>query len=222
MRSTFLILIFLSSFIRTLAQSEAGFEQYTYIGGAQGNTIAPLIHYQTKNKWYTEARYNYEDLQTFSLYAGRTFSSARAFEYSFTPMVGAMAGKLQGGLLGLNMNLGYKNFYFSSQSQYAVSATGRNDNFFFSWSEFGYQPLTWIYGGVSLQHTQLYNTASTMEPGILLGVSIKQWTIPVYGFNIFHGEQYFVVGINWQWKKPAPSATQPPALSYTTGGLQQD
>jgi len=203
------------------AQDKIGAELYTYFGVKP--TIQPLVHFQANSNWYGELRYNYEDLKTVSLYGGKTFSGGSNFEYSITPMIGYSTGRFTGLSLAFNAEAEWKSFYLSSQTQHSI-ATRKNDpssvkkseeNFFFSWSELGYQPLRWMYAGVSLQHTQLYKTTASLEPGVLLGFSVKQWSIPIYGFNVFGSEQYFVVGVNWEWKKGVKSKSNPPVLSYT-------
>jgi hypothetical protein len=200
MRSITIIVVFLFLTQAARTQSKLGFEQYSYMGAGQLNTLVPVAHYESGKKWYTEARYNYEDLQTFSLYAGKTFSRENDFSYALTPMIGGMVGKLKGGSLGLNTAFSFRNFNFTSQSQYSVSADAQANNFFFSWSELYYQPLDWMYTGVSLQHTQVYRTNALVEPGLLVGFSFNHWTFPIYSFSPFGSERYFVVGINWEWK----------------------
>jgi hypothetical protein len=200
MRSIFFIATHLFLLHSTYAQSKLGFDQYSYMGAGQLNTLVPVAHYQSNNKWYAEARYNYDDLQTFSLYAGRTFSKENDFSYALTPMIGGMVGKLKGGSVGLNTAFSFRKFNFSSQSQYSVSAENQTSNFFFSWSDLCYQPLDWMYTGISLQHTQLYRANALVEPGVLIGFSFDRWTFPIYSFSPFGSERYFVVGINWEWK----------------------
>lgn len=185
--------------ITASSQSEVGLEHYSYIGTGQAGTFVPVAHYRTSSKWYAEARYNYDELNTFSLYAGRTFSGERAITYSITPMLGGMAGASRGGSIGLNTEFDYRGFNFSSQSQYCVSADSRANNYFFSWSELSYQPLKWLYGGVSLQNTHLYQDGPLNEPGFLIAFTYKQLTFPCYSFNTFDTERYFIVGLNWEF-----------------------
>jgi hypothetical protein len=202
MRSLCLIMFFLFLLFTVRSQAKAGFEQYSYMGAGQSNGLVPVAHYESNKKWYAEARYNYDNFQTFSLYAGKTFSKENDFSYAFTPMIGGMIGKLKGGSLGLNTEFSFRKFNFSSQSQYSVSAESQNGNFFFTWSELYYQPLHWIYTGVTLQHTRVYRTNALVEPGVLLGFSFNHWSFPIYSFSPFADERYFVVGINWEWKRP--------------------
>jgi hypothetical protein len=149
MRSISVIAGFLFLLFDAHAQSKMSFEQYSFMGGKQPGLLAPVAHYESKQQWYAEARYNYEDFNTFSFYAGRTFCREKDFSWSLTPMIGGMAGKLKGGSLGLNSEWSYKKFNFSSQAQYSMSAQTKLDNFFYNWSELYYQPVTWLYAGVA-------------------------------------------------------------------------
>ena len=215
MRSLLIILIILSAQLVAFSQPAISVEQYSFLGGGQNSLLAPVAHYQTPKKWYAEARYNYEDIQTFSLYAGRVFSGKDNISWSLTPMIGGMAGKLNGGSFGLNTALSYGKLNFSSEAQYSVSAATRQDNFFYNWSELWYEPFNWMYTGVALQHTRMFASNSLVDPGVLLGFSYKQWSFPFYSFNPQSSLRYFVVGINWEWQqnKKVKAAAAPPLLS---------
>jgi hypothetical protein len=221
MRSIPTIIIFLFLLHDASSQYKLSFEQYSFMGAGQASLLAPVAHFQSKQKWYAEARYNYEDINTFSLYAGRTFSQERKFSWSLTPMVGGMAGKLKGGSFGLNSECNYKKIYFSSQAQYCMSAESRLENFFYNWSEICYQPKEWFYAGFAFQHTRLYSSNSVVDPGVLIAFSYKQWNFPFYGFNLSADKRYFVAGINWEWKHNANKHKQPepPALSVVNDRL---
>ena len=217
MRNPIAIIILLVVCLSVNSQSKFSLEQYSYLGSTTTatNTVSPIAHYQSKSNWYAEARYNYEEAQTFSLYAGRTFAKENRFSYSFTPMVGGMTGKLKGAALGLNMELDFENFNFSSQSQYAMMTGNVSTNFFFSWSELSYRPVSWFYGGLSMQHTQMYRTNALVEPGVMVGFSIKQWTIPLYGFIPYADNRYFIVGVGYEWKHDGNNKRKTPP-SYLT------
>ncbi len=215
MRSLPVILLFLAVQLAVFSQTAFSVEQYSFLGGGQTSLLAPVAHYQTPKKWYAEARYNYEDIQTFSLYAGRVFSGKDNLSWSVTPMIGGMAGKLNGGSFGLNSAISYGKFNFSSEAQYSVSAATHQDNFFYNWSELWYEPFDWVYTGIALQHTRMFASNSLVDPGVLLGFSYNQWSFPLYSFNPLSSQRYFVVGINWEWRqnKKGNRAVTPPLLS---------
>lgn len=184
----------------SLFAQQGGIEQYHYISQAGFNAVVPVLHLQTKKGWYGEARYNYDEKNTFSILAGKTFSSNNQWEWSITPMVGLTFGELNGWTTGVNFSLEKSGLFFNTQSQYTFSTTPSYDNFLFNWCEAGYQPLNWLYGGVSLQHTQLPGSAALIEPGIVAGICFKKISFPIYVFNTFNRNRFFILGVNWEWK----------------------
>jgi hypothetical protein len=182
------------------AQTHGGFEQYYYPGNKGTSTIVPRVYYQTKKKWYAEARYNYDESQTFAFNAGKTFSTTGRVSYSVTPVAGVVTGKLNGASLGVNSEIEYEKLFFSSESQYTFSSVGRNGDFLFNWSELGYQVTSKFYTGLALQLTRVYRTTNVWEPGVMTGFSFDKFTFPLYMFSPLNSKRYFVLGINWEWQ----------------------
>ena len=180
------------------SQGRTGFEEYYYTGHQLSSAQVPRIYYQSPNNWYGEARYNYDAEQSFSIYAGRTFTRQDTLAYSLTPMAGIVAGKFKGGSAGMNMVLDYRRLSFSSVFEYCFS--GKNNSFFFNWSELGYQLTKHLYAGLALQQTCMYNTTTVWEPGLQLGLSFGKWVFPVYAFNPGNSKKYFVLGITREWE----------------------
>jgi hypothetical protein len=211
MRSFLICFLFTSFTFHVRAQSEIGFEQYSTVGPAQTTLIMPVAYYKSRSNWYAEARYNYDEVNTVSLYAGRTFRVNRELSYSITPMIGAMTGDANGGSIALNTEFDFRGFNFSLQSQYSINADSRSNNFFYSWSELSYQPLHWLFAGVSMQNTQVYRVATVHEPGVLLGFSFNEIEIPIYSFNLLDKKRYIMVGVNWQFtnNKPVDKRSSP-------------
>jgi hypothetical protein len=190
-----LLLLLLARHVR----AQVSIEQYHYFGTEQPLVWAPIVHYQNPGNWYAEIRYNYEDNRTLSLYTGRTFAhDGRRLSYSVTPLVGGVVGKFKGGSAGLNLELDFMNLFFESQSQYSFGLDGESADFIFSWSELGYRLQPWLFGGLSAQHTFLYQDESNLlEPGIFLGVEFGAWTFPLYSFASPGSDPLFVLGINF-------------------------
>jgi hypothetical protein len=190
----FLIILLLSAMKLT---AQGSFEQYCYVEKDKASVWVPILHYQSKKGWYAEGRYNYESVNTFSLYAGKKFSRQSKLSTSVTPLLGAVVGNFKGVSAGLNITLDYRKFFFDSQSQYTISSNSDNLDFFFSWSELTYQPFQWIYFGLSTQHTYYSAVDETsFESGAVTGFHLGKWTFPVYCFNITDNERYFVLGVN--------------------------
>jgi len=182
-------------------QAKSGIENYHYMGNNIDYVWTPVVHHVTEKGMYAEMRYNYEELRTGSVYFGKTFSPKGTVESSFTPSLGIVAGNYTGASLALNTGLNYKNIFFNSQAQYTVSAEKTGNNFYYNWSDLYYQSLPWLFTGVTMQQTLLYNTGLKMETGVLMGFRRGRWTIPVYLFNVLNEKKYFVIGMNVEWEK---------------------
>jgi hypothetical protein len=190
------LLVFITCLTNEIV-AQVGFEQYGYIQKDKRMTLVPIFNYESSGHTYVEARYNYEDLNTFSFYMGRTFVGKDKFSYALTPMLGGIMGKFTGGSIAINAALEYGDLFFSTQSQYTASVDQEDDNYFFSWSDLGYQPVKWMYVGISTQQTIQTRTKSLLEPGIALGIVIGKWTFPLYCFNTLTEDKYLVLGINY-------------------------
>jgi hypothetical protein len=181
-------------------QSEVTLEQYHVVNTAQPYLYMPVMHYQHRRNWYAEARYNYEDAETFSLYLGRAFTGGKSLNYSLVPMLGGSVGRFNGISTGLNIDLELNKFFFSSQSQYSRSTSGYGDHFVYNWSELGYQSLKWLYAGLSFQHTHDRLTGNDLQPGLMIGFTFNRFSIPIYTFDPFNNGRNFIVGLTMAWK----------------------
>ena len=195
------ILSLVTALASTYGQSSATVEQYYYTR-TQGSEamMTPMANFTSANNWYGEARYNFDELNTFSLYAGKKFSGAGLLSWEATPLIGGLMGQMTGGSVGMNFGADYRKLFFASQSQYSFSIENSTDKFFYNWSELGYNATSWLYAGIAVQQTNIYKTIGKLEPGCMVGFSIKNWTIPMYAFNASGDERYFVLGVNWQWE----------------------
>ena len=135
-----------------------------------------------KNKLHLEARYNYEDLETFSAWAGYNFSGGENFEYTFTPMVGGVVGLANGVAPGLEMTLSYKGFELYSESEYMFDF--EVENFFYNWSDLTYSPTDWLWFGISGQRLRVYQSELEVQRGLLVGGGARNFELTTYWYNI--------------------------------------
>ncbi|HYF32086.1 MAG TPA: hypothetical protein VD993_13275 [Chitinophagaceae bacterium] len=180
----------------SFAQSSISVEKYTTLETGKNLSVMPLVSFESKRGWHAQARYNYEELQTASLHVGRSFSKTGDVSWQFTPLAGIVAGKLNGFSIGLNVDMECNGFFGSSASQYVMSYRNSLQNFFYNWSEAGYNISDHVYTGLSLQYT-LQPGYQNIEPGILAGVNVKNISFPCYVFNLFRSGTYVVMGISF-------------------------
>lgn len=180
------------------SQAKSGLENYNQLSGGSDYIWMPIMHYRATNGMYAEFRYNYEETNTVSLFAGKVFEGGENVEFSFVPMLGYSSGNFSGVSFALNSDVEWKKLYFSSQSQFSVGTNKGINNFFFSWSEAGINFSKSFFAGTALQYTY-QQKRSEIDPGLVAGVSIKNISIPVYVFKPFNPGNYFIVGLNYEF-----------------------
>jgi hypothetical protein len=129
------------------------------------------------------ARYNYEDKETGSLWAGYNFSTGDSVELAMTPMVGAVLGKTGGIAPGYMASLTWKRVELSTEGEYVFDLRDQSGSFFYSWMELSYSPREWWRAGLAAQRTKAYHTNLDIQRGVLLGFSVKRVDFTTYIFN---------------------------------------
>ena len=72
--------------------------------------------YAADKGWlHLEARYNYENINTFSAWFGYNISGGNKFQYTITPMIGGLFGDIQGISPGLELDFDFLGFNFKIQ-----------------------------------------------------------------------------------------------------------
>jgi hypothetical protein len=149
-----------------------------------------------KGNLHLEARYNYEDLKTFSGWVGYNFSGGEEFEFFITPMVGAAVGRTDGIAPGLEFTLGYAGFELYSESEYLFDFASSEYNFFYSWTDLTYSPLDWLWFGISGQITKVKETELETDRGLILGAEYRDFEITGYFYNAFTDDVFFMLALS--------------------------
>ncbi len=157
--------------------------------------VSPLFR-ADKNKLHLEARYNYEDLETFSGWVGYNFIGGKNFEYTITPMVGGVVGLSTGIAPGLEFSFTYKKFELYSESEYIFDVESAENNFFYSWTDLTYSPTDWLSVGLSGQRTRLYQTDLDIQRGLLVGGSYKNFGLRGYVYNLGYDDPFVLIGLS--------------------------
>jgi hypothetical protein len=178
------------------AQSKLGIENYYYPGTPGTSAVVPVIHFESQRSWRGELRYNYEDANTLSLFAGKTFKWGKELQFNFSPMIGFSTGDFAGLSLAANMEAEWKNVYLSSQNQYSRATNGEG-SFLFTWSEIGYEFAKHFFGGLAVQYTKSQGI-NQAEPGFVGGFTIGNLTVPFYAFSPFTAGSYYVAGVIYE------------------------
>lgn len=166
---------------------------YAYLVPDDSDYVQPTL--TADRGWlHLEARYNYEDFNTGSLWFGYNLSAGNTLAVEFTPMIAAVAGDTDGVAPGYRLSLSYWKLELSTEGEYVFDAADSADDFFYSWSELSVWPLDWLGVGVVVQRTRLRDSDSWAEPGILVGVAYKQASLTAYVFDSDDSDPTVVVG----------------------------
>lgn len=149
-----------------------------------------------KNKLHLEARYNYEDRQTFSGWAGYNFSGGNKLEYTFTPMIGGVVGLSNGMAPGIEMTLNYNRFELYTESEYYFDFETRDNHFIYMWTDLTYSATDWLWLGISGQRTRVYQTDLDIQRGLLVGGGLKNWEVNAYVYNLGFDDPFVLITIS--------------------------
>ena len=146
-----------------------------------------------KGHLHLGVRYNYEDLETFSAWAGYTFMGGNTMEYVITPMAGILVGSTDGFAMGTQIQLDYKRLSFYSESEYVFDVSDHRNDFFYNWTDISYTFTDWLYAGISLQRTRLYQSDVDIQSGLLVGTSLMDIDITTYFYNPFVDDPFLIL-----------------------------
>jgi hypothetical protein len=196
----FILMIAVMPGISVLAQDEGSTENtYWYHELNTGFYFFPddfivLPVYQLNRDWlHLEARYHYEGSKTFSAWIGYNFSGGGKFRYTITPMAGGIAGNTRGIAPGLELTFDFCGFEFYSESEYVFDLQGKEGDFYYNWTDVTWSPLEWLWIGLSMQRTKLYETELDIQRGILVGGSYRWFGLSGYLYNLVFDEPYFII-----------------------------
>lgn len=132
---------------------------------------------------HVEARYQWEDWRTASVWAGRWFGFGDAFHVDVAPMVGGVFGNTNGVAPGLLLEAEWKSLSFYTSSEYLVDAEDQANNFAYTWSELAVD-LDHLLVGIVAQRTRTWDSPLDLQRGLLLMREQGDLTFGMYLFNI--------------------------------------
>jgi hypothetical protein len=171
----------------------AAVDVYAYFVPDGDDFLQPTVT-ADRGRLHLEARYNYEDFNTGSLWIGYNFSVDGDVTLVFTPMIAAVVGDTDGVAPGLNLVVDWWKLAFLSQSEYVIDASDSANSFLYTWTELAFWPLDWIGAGVVVQRTKVADLDFEAEPGVLLGFAWNNLSVTAYGFGLDESNQTVVVG----------------------------
>jgi len=174
-------------------QWSASVSVYQYFVPDDADYLQPTVA-ADRERLHLEARYNYEDIDTASLWVGANLGVDGDIYLEFTPMIGAVVGATDGVALGYELSLGWRCLELSSEGELVFDSSDRDASFFYSWSDLGVWPWDWLGAGVADQRTKMSGTDFETELGIFVGVAWQNVSITAYVFGLDNSDPTVIVG----------------------------
>ena len=170
---------------------------YVYFPPDAGNFLQPTL--TADHEWvHLEARYNYEERDTGSVWLGYNLSGGRQLEWTFSPMLGAVFGKLSGVAPGYRGSLSWQTLELYSEGEYVIDTANSSASYFYNWSELSLGMFDRLRIGVVVQHTHVYQSKREIQRGVLAGFSYQRVDLTGYFFNPDHAPTV-VIALSVSW-----------------------
>ena len=171
---------------------------YTYVVPDSREYVQPT--FTADRGWlHLEGRYNYEDLDTGSLWVGYNFSGGKELAWEITPMLGGVFGNTTGIAPGYKGSLSWWKLELYSEGEYVFDIDDSSGRFFYNWSELSIAPLEWLRLGLVTQRTRLYQNDRDVQRGLLAGVSFEKINFTTYLFNPDDSKPTFVFALGFSF-----------------------
>ncbi len=143
---------------------------------------------------HLEARYNYEDVQTISLFAGYNLETEGKISLLLTPMFGTAVGNTTGLIPAVETTLSWSDLEWYTETEWLIDPGDSGNNLLYTWSDLTYAPFDHLYFGLSAQRTRVDDTGLEIERGFVAGYYNDRLTLSAYTYNI--GTKDFFLLIN--------------------------
>jgi len=167
---------------------------YTYIVPEDDDYAQPTVTFD-RGWLHLEARYNYEDLKTGSVWVGYNFSVGDRLSLEFTPMLGGVFGDTTGIAPGYKGSLSWWKLELYSEGEWVFDTGNSSDSFFYNWSELTLAPVDWFRFGMVTQRTRVYESDRDIQRGPLAGFSFKRFDLTAYVLNPDDSKPTVVVAV---------------------------
>jgi hypothetical protein len=152
---------------------------FLYVVPEDRNYVQPT--FTADSDWlHLEVRYNYEDLETGSVWMGYNFAGGSAVAWEFTLMLGGVFGVTNGTAPGFRGALAWWKVDLYSEGEYVFDAGDSTDSYFYNWSELTLTPVDWLRVGLVTQRTRVYEMGRYIQRGPLVGITYKKLDVTAY------------------------------------------
>jgi hypothetical protein len=166
----------------------------------EDSTYFSPIFYADRGALHLEARYNYEGLDTGSVFVGRTFETGENVTLTAIPMVGLVAGSTTGIAPGAEIEVAWRKLAIYAESEYVIDLEESDASFLYTWLEATVAPTDWLRFGIVSQRTRAYETGLDIQRGLLVELSHRDVSFGFHWFNPERSEdQVFAYAVSYEF-----------------------
>jgi len=169
-----------------------------YIPPDQDDYVSPIL--AADHGWlHLEARYNYENQRTGSVWVGYNFSTGKKLVLNLTPMIGGVFGLSKGIAPGLEASLTYQRIKLSIANEYVFDTSDMHRSLYYSEPQLTYSLTSWARVGLTAQRTKALHTGFAVQRGFLVGFSHKKAEFTTYVYNAGWSAPTAVLEVAWSF-----------------------
>ncbi len=168
---------------------------FFYSGPPDDHGYGTGIVYADRGALHLEGRYNYEDLDTASLWAGWTLASeGEQWSLAATPMLGAVFGQTEGVAPGVEVDASWWRVGWYGEAEYLFDFEDSDDDFFYMWSTLKFGVTDWLRAGIVTERSKLVDTDLDVQRGLALEFTVDVVQLGLYTYNLGdEDDQYSVL-----------------------------
>lgn len=167
---------------------------FAYSVPDDGDYVQPIVT-ADRDGLHLEARYNYESLDSGSVWLGYNFNGGEGLAWEVTPMLGGVFGDVAGVAPGYKYTLGWSMLELYSEGEYVIDTDNTSDSFFYSWSELTLSPLEGFRFGLVMQRTRVYESDREIQGGVLVGFTHEWMDLSAYVLGPEDDKPIYVVAV---------------------------
>jgi hypothetical protein len=111
-------------------------------------------------------------------------------------MVGIAFGNTDGIAPGLELEIMYKKFDFYMESEHLLDFSGKENNFFYMYSELAFRPIQPIRTGLITQRTRLYESDRELQRGIFGEYYFGRFRAGIFYFSPFASDNFLIASFS--------------------------
>lgn len=170
------------------------FTLYPYLIPGESN-FTLVIGEADRGALHLEGRWNYEDIDAGSLFAGWTLAFGDAIDVEVTPMAGLVVGSVLGVAPGLELDVRLGPVEFYAESEYVIDLRSRGGSFFYILSELSVRPVAPLQLGVTGQRRRLRQTPLEIDRGPFAMLTVDRFTAGAYVLNPWSDSAFTILAL---------------------------